>query len=90
MMKCSLTMTPLEIDIWTDLSCPWCFISTRRLATAAATFAQAHPGLPPLQVTYRSFQVAPDLPDSYAGTVAESWSSTRDVRPNTLRRSCRA
>ena len=32
--------TPITIDIWSDIACPWCYIGKRRLETALARFAE--------------------------------------------------
>lgn len=48
--------TPIRIDVWSDVQCIWCYISSTRLRTAIAR----HPG--PVEVTYHSFQVTPDAP----------------------------
>ncbi len=54
---------PLNVDVVSDVVCPWCFIGKRRLEGALALYAQAHPGAPAPQVTWRPFQLNPDMPD---------------------------
>jgi predicted DsbA family dithiol-disulfide isomerase len=34
-------MSTLQIDIYSDIACPWCFIGTRRLTEPAGTGAPA-------------------------------------------------
>lgn len=51
----------IKIDVWSDIACPWCYIGKRRLELALAEF-EVTPGTPPVEVTYHSFQLAPDLP----------------------------
>jgi predicted DsbA family dithiol-disulfide isomerase len=58
--------TPIKIDIWSDIACPWCYIGKRRLETALETFDDA-----PVEVEYHSFELTPDMPDDYEGTNAD-------------------
>jgi predicted DsbA family dithiol-disulfide isomerase len=48
----------MHIDIVSDVICPWCFIGKRRLGRAL----EARPELSP-SVTWRAFQLNPDMPD---------------------------
>ena len=59
--------TPIEIQIWSDLTCPWCFIGKTRLAKAITTF-EIDPQSPPVNVVYRSFRIAPSVPTDFAGS----------------------
>lgn len=47
----------MEIDIFSDTICPWCFIGKRRLERALAMRPQ-----PELTVRWRAFQLNPDMP----------------------------
>lgn len=47
----------LPVEIVADLTCPWCYIGTRRLERALAM----RPHLP-VERVWRPFQLAPDLP----------------------------
>ena len=47
----------MEIDIFSDTICPWCFIGKRRLERALAERPQ-----PNLTITWRAFQLNPDMP----------------------------
>jgi len=44
---------PIDIEIWSDVVCPWCYIGKRRLEQALA----GHPG--PARITHRAFQLDP-------------------------------
>ena len=46
-----------QIDIFSDVTCPWCFIGKRRLERAL----KARP-LPKLSIQWRAFQLNPDMP----------------------------
>lgn len=50
------TATPIRVDVWSDVQCIWCYISSARLRTAIAR----HPG--PVEVEHHSFQLTPDAP----------------------------
>ena len=47
---------PIQIDIWSDVVCPWCFIGRRRLQKAIAS----HAGGREVIVRHRAFQLQPD------------------------------
>jgi predicted DsbA family dithiol-disulfide isomerase len=57
--------TPVKVDIWSDIACPWCFVGKRRFETAAAEFAAAGGEL---EVEYHSFELSPDTPVDFDGT----------------------
>ncbi len=48
----------MEIDIFSDTICPWCFIGKRRLERALAERPQAD-----LTIRWRAFQLNPDMPE---------------------------
>lgn len=48
----------MEIEIWSDVVCPWCYIGKRRLETALAGFPHADE----VEVVYRSFELDPSAP----------------------------
>jgi predicted DsbA family dithiol-disulfide isomerase len=50
------TIAPIRVDVWSDVQCIWCYISSARLRTAIAR----HAG--PIEVVYHSFQLTPDAP----------------------------
>lgn len=53
------TPAPLvEIEVWSDVACPWCYIGKRRFASALAAFPQRDR----VAVVWRSYQLAPDTP----------------------------
>jgi predicted DsbA family dithiol-disulfide isomerase len=52
-----MTSSPLPVDVWADISCPWCYIGHHRLRQA---IAQEPPGS--VQVLPRAFELQPDLP----------------------------
>jgi predicted DsbA family dithiol-disulfide isomerase len=50
--------TPLRVEIWSDVACPWCFIGRRRFAAALADF----PHRDRVHVRWRSYQLSPEAP----------------------------
>jgi len=57
----------MNVEIWSDVVCPWCYIGKRRFESALASFG--HPG--EVMVSYRSFELDPDAPAQRSGTHAE-------------------
>jgi predicted DsbA family dithiol-disulfide isomerase len=58
----------VQIEIWSDVVCPWCYIGKRRLEQALATFGHETE----IEVVWRSFQLDPSAPAVPVETVAES------------------
>jgi predicted DsbA family dithiol-disulfide isomerase len=48
----------MQIEIWSDVVCPWCYIGKRRLESALADFEHADE----VEVVWRSFQLDPSAP----------------------------
>jgi predicted DsbA family dithiol-disulfide isomerase len=48
----------MQIEVFSDVVCPWCYIGKRRLEQALSTFPHAHE----VTITYRSFQLDPTAP----------------------------
>lgn len=48
----------MQVEIWSDVVCPWCAIGKRRFETALARFPHADD----LEVTWRSFELDPGAP----------------------------
>src|SRR5450759_3956262 len=52
----------LNIDIISDVVCPWCYIGKRQIEAALALYAQQNRGADQPRVTWRPFQLNPQLP----------------------------
>jgi predicted DsbA family dithiol-disulfide isomerase len=52
----------LNIDVISDVVCPWCFVGKRRLEAALDLYAKKHPDRPAPVVTWHPYQLNPDLP----------------------------
>jgi predicted DsbA family dithiol-disulfide isomerase len=46
----------MDVEIWSDIACSWCYVATRRFAAALLEFRYADR----LHVIYRSYQLDPD------------------------------
>jgi predicted DsbA family dithiol-disulfide isomerase len=54
--------TPIKVDIWSDVQCPWCYIGKRKFEAGVAQSGVE------VEVEYHSFEVAPDTPVDFEGT----------------------
>jgi predicted DsbA family dithiol-disulfide isomerase len=57
----------MQVEIWSDVVCPWCYIGKRRFEAALARF----PHRDEVQVVYRSFELDPNAPRDSNATVGE-------------------
>jgi predicted DsbA family dithiol-disulfide isomerase len=48
----------MELEIWSDIACPWCYVGKRRMEAALAEFAHGDE----VTVTFRSFELDPGAP----------------------------
>jgi predicted DsbA family dithiol-disulfide isomerase len=48
---------PLELQVFIDVICPWCYVGKRRMEKALATMKEAR-----VRVTWLPFQLNPDMP----------------------------
>ncbi len=66
---------PIDVQIWSDVQCPWCYIGKRKFEAAVEQFQGA------VTVTYRSFELAPDTPVDFEGTPIDYLSQRKGVSP---------
>ena len=57
--------TPIKVDIWSDVQCPWCYIGKRKFEAGVKEFGR------PVEIEYHSFELAPDTPVDFEGTPKE-------------------
>jgi predicted DsbA family dithiol-disulfide isomerase len=55
----------MNVEIWSDVVCPWCYIGKRRFETALAGFAHRDD----VEVVWRSFELDPSAPRTQPGTL---------------------
>jgi predicted DsbA family dithiol-disulfide isomerase len=69
---------PLNVEIWSDIACPWCYIGKRRFEAALAEFEHAGE----VEVTWRSFELDPSAPREHEGDrvdrLARKYGTTRE------------
>ena len=65
----------MQIDIWSDISCPFCYIGKRNLESGLAAF----PNSDNLNITWKSFQLDPDLPEEERFSHEEYLSSKKGL-----------
>ena len=53
----------MDIEIWSDIACPWCYVGKRRFEAALAEFEHADA----TTVTWRSFELDPTAPAERPG-----------------------
>ena len=57
----------MQVEIWSDVICPWCYIGKRRFEAALAQSTQREN----VQVIWRSFELDPHAPRQHPGTLEE-------------------
>ncbi len=57
----------MNVEIWSDIACPWCYIGKRRFEAALADFEHRDD----VTVTWRSFELDPSAPAEREGDRAE-------------------
>jgi predicted DsbA family dithiol-disulfide isomerase len=53
----------VDVEIWSDIACPWCYIGKRRFEAALAEFEHRDD----VRVTWRSFELDPSAPHEREG-----------------------
>jgi predicted DsbA family dithiol-disulfide isomerase len=70
--------TPIKVDIWSDVQCPWCYIGKRKFEAGAAQFGGE------VEVEYHSFELAPDTPVDFDGTPVDYLSQRKGIMPDQI------
>lgn len=65
----------MQVEIWSDVICPWCYIGKRRFEMALAQFEQRDS----VKVIWRSFELDPKSPPQYTVTLEEMLSQKYNV-----------
>jgi predicted DsbA family dithiol-disulfide isomerase len=55
----------IEVEIWSDVVCPWCYIGKRRFERALADFEHRND----TAVLWRSFELDPEAAPAYSGSL---------------------
>ena len=68
----------MNVEIWSDIACPWCYVGKRRFEAALAAFEHRDQ----VRVTWRSFELDPGAPRERdvdgATHLADKYGTTRD------------
>jgi predicted DsbA family dithiol-disulfide isomerase len=67
----------LKVDVWSDVACPWCYIGKRRFEEGARHFCAA--GGEGVEVEFHSFELSPDLPSDFSGSVIDYLHGLRGI-----------
>ncbi|WP_286309277.1 DsbA family oxidoreductase [Agromyces mangrovi Wang et al. 2018] len=60
--------SPIKIDIWSDIACPWCYIGKRNLESGIAALGD---DAPEVEIEYHSYELSPDTPVDFEGSAAD-------------------
>jgi predicted DsbA family dithiol-disulfide isomerase len=63
----------IQVEVWSDIVCPWCYIGKRRLETALSRFDGA------VTVEWRSYQLDPSTPVGDPRPIAESLAARKGL-----------
>ena len=62
----------MNVEIWSDVVCPWCYIGKRRFETALANLAAEGVELD-INITFRPFQLDPSAPRNAPSPVVDGY-----------------
>ena len=69
----SPVLSPIKVDIWSDVQCPWCYIGKRKFEAGSAAFGGE------VDVEYHSFELAPDTPVDFDGSPVDYLSQRKGI-----------
>jgi predicted DsbA family dithiol-disulfide isomerase len=75
----------VEVEIWSDVVCPWCYLGKRRFERALDTF----PHRDKVQVVYRSFELDPAAPRGVTTPTVQMLASKYAMSPEQAERAQR-
>lgn len=75
----------IKVDVWSDVVCPWCYIGKRKFEGGVEKFKAEHPGVE-VELTYRSYELAPDIPKDFSGSAVEYLSTHKGIPLETAER----
>src|SRR5690349_9062634 len=71
--------TPIKVDVWSDIACPFCYIGKRKFESAVLSSGV------PVEVEYHSFELSPDTPEDYQGSHADYLGAKLGAGPAQIR-----
>jgi predicted DsbA family dithiol-disulfide isomerase len=75
----------MEVEIWADVVCPWCYLGKRHFEQALDSFDHADK----VQVVYRSFELDPGAPPGVTTPTAELLAQKYGMTPDRARQAQR-
>jgi predicted DsbA family dithiol-disulfide isomerase len=75
----------MEVEIWADVVCPWCYLGKRHFEQALDSFGHADK----VQVVYRSFELDPAAPQGVTTPVVEVLAQKYGMTPDRARQAQR-
>jgi predicted DsbA family dithiol-disulfide isomerase len=67
----------MQVEIWSDIVCPWCYLGKRRFERALAGFEHRDQ----VQVVYRSFELDPAAPEGVTTPTVERLAANYGMSP---------
>ena len=71
----------MEVEIWSDIACPWCYVGKRRFEAALAEFEHRDQ----VRVSWRSFELDPQAPREREGDRAQRLAEKYGITPERAR-----
>ena len=71
----------MDVEIWSDIACPWCYIGKRRFEAALAEFEHRDD----VRVIWRSFELDPAAPREREGDRATRLAEKYGITPERAR-----
>lgn len=67
----------MQIEVWSDIYCPWCYIGKRRLEKALSQFEHRDE----VEIVWRSFQLDPEATNDFDGSINDYLSEKKGISP---------
>lgn len=71
--------SPIRLDIWSDIACPWCYIGKRRLEAGIRQYQASVPEPRDVQVVFHSYELQPNAPTETELAAAEYFSQSKGM-----------
>ena len=72
----------MKVEIWSDVMCPFCYIGKRKFENALDQFT----GKDNIEISWRSFQLAPDLKTDTSKSVYDYLAERKGWNPDYSRK----
>ena len=75
MSQVNETSTPITVDVWSDVMCPFCWMGDKHLELALGDFEHRDD----VKITYHSYQLMPDYPEGQPLPASEAVAKQKGV-----------